>query len=195
MVHIERDEFSPKLEMLPHALSISLRSAVKRKNLSRSMRGLKALRMGEGYSFRPLQEGVDSFSQMGGGLGSFLKEQVLSNINHIGPNGLVEVSLHLDKMGVMDQRASLVKGENKRLCQYVRSYLEKRNQENLPFWKFLGASKRIKLKFFFVDGINSRELASVRGGKAYINGDELVVFVHKEITPYNYSNAINLMAL
>ncbi|MFT6070525.1 MAG: hypothetical protein ACJAT2_003207 [Bacteriovoracaceae bacterium] len=195
MQQIEKDSPRASMKTLPLALSIELHKAVKRKELSRSMKGLKALSMGEGYSFRPLQKGEDSSSALGGGLGGFLINQVLENINHIGLNGLVEVRMALDKKGIIERKRSTIKGDNHELCEHVWSYLLQKNKENIPFWKNLAASKRIKIKIFFMGEVNSRELASVKGGKSYISGDELLVFVYKRINPYNYSNSVNLLQL
>jgi hypothetical protein len=183
------------LELYSAPLSIQIRKAIKRKKLSRSMQGLRALRMGEGFSFRPLENGKESFSQMGGGLGSFLKKQVMGNINHIGINGLVEVTLLLNQKGVVDEKKSQTVGESKELCRHVWNYLVKKNNLNRPFWENLARSKKIKIKLFFLDSINTRDLASIPGEKTYISGDELLVFVYKSIRPYNYSNSINLMNL
>ncbi len=195
MQQIKKDTPASKVKILPVTLSIELRKAIQRKVLSRSMKGLRALSMGEGYSFRPLQEGDDSSSELGGGLAGFLRNQVVVNINHIGLNGLVEVRLSLDKKGNVDPSTSKVKGENKELCDHVWNYLLQQNRKNLPFWKNLAASKKVKIKLFFLKEINSRDLASVKGGQSYISGDELLVFVYKRITPYNYSNSINLLDL
>lgn len=194
MLEIESKDHNA-IEVISAPLSIQLRKAIKRKNLSRSMQGLRALQMGEGFSFRPLQIGKGSFSQMGGGLAGFFKHQVMGNINHIGINGMVEVTLFLNRKGVVDKEKSQTIGDSKKLCQHVWDYLLKRNSENRPFWENLARSKKLKIKLFFLDSINTRDLASAPGEQSYISGDELMVFVYKSVVPYNYSNAINLMNL
>lgn len=180
-------------EFFKKELKVQIRKAIKQKKLRKKMSGLKALRMGKGFSFAEVGKFSNSPHSIGGGLSNFLMKQINGNIPHIGINGFVEANIVMTKKSQIDKKRSRLIGDSKILRDHVWNFLLKRVKLNRPFWKKLGRKQMFKVKFFFLNSINSRDIASQFARKSYETDNALVIFTYKRIKPYNYSNAINLL--
>jgi len=194
MIQIKKDEEKVK-PPAPRELKVQLFKAMEKKKLRRKMFGLKALRMGEGFRFTPLvkEKGVD-FGR-GGGITEFVKGEIQTGLSHIGINGFVKANIKLNNEGRLNMRVSRFTSDSLLLKKHVIDFLKDKEKLNRPFWKNLGASSRLLIKFFFLESINTRDLASDFARQSFVSDDGLVIFIYKDVKSYNYGNSINLLEL
>lgn len=190
MIEINKDTISKA--PFKKELKIQLRKAIKEKKLRSKMYGLKSLKMGEGFRFKQVDKLNHSHS-IGGGLSNFLMSQFNGNIAHIGINGWVEANIVMTRNALLDKRKSKIKGDSPALCKHVWEFLLNRVKLNKPFWEKLARDQQYRIKFFFLDSINSRDVASQFARESYESDNALVIFTYKRIKPYNYSNIVNLL--
>ena len=151
--------------------------------------------MGKGFKFVPLIEEGESDFGRGGGLTEFIKAEIKNGITHLGINGWGEAKLSFNKQGQIDFRKSKITSDSQHLTNHVSRFWKDRTNLNRPFWANLASQKKILIKFFFLDSINTRDLASDFARQSFVSDEGMVIFIYKDVKPYNYGNSLNLMEL